>query len=199
MKNWLLDRQGEVWLTKLSAWSKRANMLSIHPFSQIHTLASPMRTSLSFFRSLSFAPHQHCHRLLRLPTTKPHHLSGTIAAAPSNSTFVKHLSTSRETSQEDEAFGYLNESNNKGSLDFDVGSEMRHLGGSVVEVKELEGLPEQWRRAKLAWLCKELPAHKAGTLVRILNAQKKWLRQEDATYLAVHCMRIRENETGFRV
>lgn len=174
-------------------------MLSIHPFSQIHTLTSPMRTSLSFFRSLSFAPHQHCHQLLRLPTTKPHHLSRIIAAAPSNSTFVKHLSTSRETSQEDEAFGYLNESNNKGSLDFDVGSEMRHLGGSVVEVKELEELPEQWRRAKLAWLCKELPAHKAGTLVRILNAQKKWLRQEDATYLAVHCMRIRENETGFRV
>lgn len=76
---------------------------------------------------------------------------------------------------------------------------MKHLIAPEMEVKELEELPEQWRRSKLAWLCKELPAHKAGTLVRILNAQRKWMTQEDATYLAVHCMRIRENETGFRV
>lgn len=68
-----------------------------------------------------------------------------------------------------------------------------------LEVRELEELPEQWRRTKLAWLCKELPAHKASMLVRILNAQRKWIRQEDGTYVAVHCMRIRENETGFRV
>ncbi|XP_022726240.1 pentatricopeptide repeat-containing protein At2g15820, chloroplastic [Durio zibethinus] len=80
-----------------------------------------------------------------------------------------------------------------------AGNDMKHLVAPKMEVKELEELPEQWRRSKLAWLCKELPAHKAGTLVRILNAQRKWIRQEDATYLAVHCMRIRENETGFRV
>ncbi|KAK8622283.1 hypothetical protein V6N13_117206 [Hibiscus sabdariffa] len=80
-----------------------------------------------------------------------------------------------------------------------AGDGMKRLQAPVIEVKELEELPEQWRRSKLAWLCKELPAHKAGTLVRILNAQKKWLKQEDATYLAVHCMRIRENETGFKV
>ncbi|GLT63705.1 hypothetical protein SLA2020_362490 [Shorea laevis] len=72
-------------------------------------------------------------------------------------------------------------------------------GALQLEVKELVELPEQWRRSRLAWLCKELPAHKSGTLVRILNAQRKWMRQEDATYVAVHCMRIRENETGFRV
>lgn len=72
-------------------------------------------------------------------------------------------------------------------------------GSLSVEVKELEELPEQWRRSKLAWLCKELPAHKQGVLVRVLNAQRKWVTQEDATYLAVHCLRIRENETAFRV
>lgn len=77
--------------------------------------------------------------------------------------------------------------------------DLKHLSAPELEVKELDELPEQWRRSKLAWLCKELPAHKLGTLTRILNAQKKWLTQEDATYLAVHCMRIRENETGFRV
>ncbi|KAE8667864.1 Pentatricopeptide repeat-containing protein [Hibiscus syriacus] len=80
-----------------------------------------------------------------------------------------------------------------------AGNDMKHLASPVIEVKELEELPEQWRRSKLVWLCKELSAHKAGTLVRILNAQRKWLKQEEATYLAVHCMRIRENETGFKV
>ncbi|KAK9119125.1 hypothetical protein Scep_017218 [Stephania cephalantha] len=77
--------------------------------------------------------------------------------------------------------------------------DVKHLEGARAEVKELEEVPEQWRRSKLAWLCKELPAHKPGTLVRILNAQKKWIVQEDALYVAHHCMRIRENETAFRV
>lgn len=78
-------------------------------------------------------------------------------------------------------------------------ADLKHLGSPKLEVRELDELPEQWRRSKLAWLCKELPSHKSGTLIRILNAQKKWMRQEDATYVAVHCMRIRENEAGFRV
>uniref|UniRef100_A0A7N0TEI2 Homing endonuclease LAGLIDADG domain-containing protein n=1 Tax=Kalanchoe fedtschenkoi TaxID=63787 RepID=A0A7N0TEI2_KALFE len=70
---------------------------------------------------------------------------------------------------------------------------------AALEVKELDELPEQWRRSKIAWLCKELPAQKSSTLVRILNAQRKWLQQEDITYVAVHCMRIRQHETGFKV
>lgn len=91
------------------------------------------------------------------------------------------------------------------SFDFDASFEspdlkkMQVISSPSLEVRELEELPEQWRRTKLAWLCKELPAHKASMLVRILNAQRKWIRQEDLTYLVVHCMRIRENETGFRV
>lgn len=67
------------------------------------------------------------------------------------------------------------------------------------QVKELDELPEEWRRRKLAWLCKELPAHKSGTFTRMLNAQRKWIRQEDSTYVVAHCMRIRENEAGFKV
>ncbi|CAL0318606.1 unnamed protein product [Lupinus luteus] len=78
-------------------------------------------------------------------------------------------------------------------------AEMRKLPSPEMEVKELSELPEQWRRSKVAWLCKELPAHKGGSLVRILNAQKKWMRQDDATYVVVHCLRIRENESAFRV
>lgn len=89
-----------------------------------------------------------------------------------------------------------------GNFDFGVAFDSidyKHLSSPSLEVKELEELPEQWRRSKLAWLCKELPAHKPATLIRILNGNKKWIRQEDATYIAVHCMRIRENDTGFRV
>lgn len=77
--------------------------------------------------------------------------------------------------------------------------DLKHLDAPGLEVKELNELPEQWRRARLAWLCKELPAHKSATLLRILKGQKKWMRQEDATYVVVHCTRIRENEAGFRV
>ncbi|KAF9675941.1 hypothetical protein SADUNF_Sadunf09G0086300 [Salix dunnii] len=80
-----------------------------------------------------------------------------------------------------------------------AGGDRKHLDTPELEVKELAELPEQWRRAKLAWLCKELPAHKPATAVRILNGQRKWMRQEDATYVVVHCTRIRENETAFRV
>ena len=68
-----------------------------------------------------------------------------------------------------------------------------------LEVPELEELPEQWRRSRIAWLCKELPAYKHSTFTRILNAQRKWITQEDATYVAVHCLRIRNNDAAFRV
>ncbi|CAJ1953301.1 unnamed protein product [Sphenostylis stenocarpa] len=77
--------------------------------------------------------------------------------------------------------------------------ESRRLRGPEVEVGELSEVPEEWRRARVAWLCKQLPAHKAGMLVKILNGQKKWMTQEDATYILVHCLRIRENETAFKV
>ncbi|XP_051193148.1 pentatricopeptide repeat-containing protein OTP51, chloroplastic [Lolium perenne] len=68
-----------------------------------------------------------------------------------------------------------------------------------LDVPELEELPEQWRRSRIAWLCKELPAYKHSTFTRILNAQRKWITQEDATYIAVHCLRIRNNDAAYRV
>ncbi|KAL6634976.1 hypothetical protein ACP70R_027647 [Stipagrostis hirtigluma subsp. patula] len=68
-----------------------------------------------------------------------------------------------------------------------------------LKVFELEELPEQWRRSRIAWLCKELPAYKHSTLTRILNAQRKWITQDDATYVVVHCLRIRNNDAAFRV
>lgn len=77
--------------------------------------------------------------------------------------------------------------------------ELKKFETPSIEVRELEDIPDQWRRARLAWLCKELPAHRTPTMVRILNAQRKWFRQEDGSFVAVHCMRIRENEAAFRV
>ncbi|KAJ0970935.1 hypothetical protein J5N97_018894 [Dioscorea zingiberensis] len=84
-------------------------------------------------------------------------------------------------------------------LDASGEKEMRALSSPSLEVIELEELPEQWRRSRIAWLCKELPAHKPATIIRVLNAQRKWIRQPDATYIVAHCMRIREYEAGFRV
>ncbi|KAJ1280607.1 hypothetical protein BS78_04G245600 [Paspalum vaginatum] len=68
-----------------------------------------------------------------------------------------------------------------------------------LEVFELDELPEKWRRSRIAWLCKELPAYKHSTFTRILNAQRKWITQDDATYITVHCLRIRNNDAAFRV
>lgn len=157
--------------------------------------------SLSLLRSNHRCNHRRHLFLLRhtlSPTVNAHRFSSLHASAASNSTFVEHLAGD-ETSIEEDKWEYFKK---EGSSNFDVGvagSEMRKLGTPSLEVKELEELPEQWRRTKLAWLCKELPVHSAGTLVRLLNGQKKWLKQEDATYVAVHCMRTRENEAGFRV
>ncbi|KAK1417480.1 hypothetical protein QVD17_26608 [Tagetes erecta] len=171
---------------------------------------TPMRTALSFLRSLSTSiPIHHrrlaTHRTLSLfitthqPQTKTtrlplfHTRSG---SQNSVSNIVEQLAG------EDEHWDF--EKDNE-SFNFDAcfGSSVddsKSLKASpTVDVKELEELPEQWRRSKLAWLCKELPSHKPATLIRILNAQRKWVNQDDITYVVVHCLRIRENETGFRV
>ncbi|GAB4837960.1 Pentatricopeptide repeat-containing protein At2g15820, chloroplastic [Ancistrocladus abbreviatus] len=123
------------------------------------------------------------------------------------STSVEQLMPETHTTHSDSDGNWKEEeeeedSASRESESFDFGSiEPRKLPfkSPSLEVKELEELPENWRRSKLAWLCKELPAHKRLTMTRILNAQKKWMRQEDATYVAVHCIRIRENEAAFCV
>ncbi|CAN6444377.1 unnamed protein product [Victoria cruziana] len=77
--------------------------------------------------------------------------------------------------------------------------EVRTPTGPSLEVRDLEELPEQWKRSKVAWLCKILPSHKPATLIRILNSQRKWMTQEEAKYIIVHFLRIRENDASFRV
>lgn len=118
------------------------------------------------------------------------------------STLVQHLEYSSEETREEESKLEISNNGEAERFDFDGSFEsidLKRFSSPGVEVTALEDLPEQWRRSKLAWLCKELPAHKPATAIRVLNAQRKWMKQEDATYVAVHCMRIREHETGFRV
>ncbi|KAM7479218.1 hypothetical protein LguiA_027431 [Lonicera macranthoides] len=183
------------------------------------TLTFPMRTALSFLRSLSNTTtslhHRHCRLLLlrtldslnqsppspiSLPTTK----SPRTSPFRTLSTFVEQVvgEAENEGVREAEKWDFSSSIGENEVFDFDdsFGAiDLKARGSPSLEVKELDELPEQWRRGKIAWLCKELPAHKPTTLIRILNAQKKWVTQEDATYVTVHCMRIRENETGFKV
>lgn len=124
--------------------------------------------------------------------------SPTLLGPPRSST----LATAQPLQQEEASDEELTETVRPSVEPFhDVAAEreMRSFPSPELEVKELEELPEQWRRSKIAWLCKELPSYKHSTFVRILNAQRKWITQDDATYVAVHCMRIRENEASFRV
>ncbi|KAK9071160.1 hypothetical protein SSX86_009728 [Deinandra increscens subsp. villosa] len=176
--------------------------------SPVKPYLPPMRTAISLLRSLSASlPLHHRRRLLIHRTfslfTTPHALNPprtsllTRSADHSSvSHFVEHLAGEDENwdfEKDNEPFNFeacfgpsIDDSNNLKT-------------SPTVDVKELDEMPEQWRRSKLAWLCKELPSHKPATVVRILNAQRKWVHQEDMTYVAVHCLRIRENETGFRV
>ncbi|XP_050233775.1 pentatricopeptide repeat-containing protein At2g15820, chloroplastic [Mercurialis annua] len=201
----------------IGATTCRAQELSLPTLtlSLLHNFnTNSMRTSLFSFSSLSLlrsltlsVPHHHqqcLHRRLLLcslhKSRHPHQRISSLRSLNSLRTSAEQLACNEEKW---DFSGYNENENDVFKFDGDPGGsgasgDLKHseLG---LEVMELEELPEQWRRARLAWLCKQLPAHKVGTLVKILNAQKKWMRQDDATYVAVHCMRIRENETGFRV
>ncbi|KAK4437837.1 Pentatricopeptide repeat-containing protein, chloroplastic [Sesamum alatum] len=149
---------------------------------------------------------QRCYHHLRffpLPLSSKSCRKGPLPLLSSSAAAVSTASLVSETPEEveEEDYGFLTNKETE-SFNFDGSfelSELKRFESPAVEVKELEELPEQWRRSKLAWLCKELPAHRSGTFIRVLNAQRKWIRQDDCTYIAVHCMRIRENEAAFRV
>ncbi|KAF8408136.1 hypothetical protein HHK36_007278 [Tetracentron sinense] len=177
--------------------------LSINP-SQTLSSTSPMRTAVSSsfkaFRSLSlsFSP-SHLRTFLLFDPLPPRILSFSGAKSRRLSLFPPAIAAAASTASIEDVAEDWEE---REAFDFDAGSvanEVKRFPSPAFEVRELEELPEQWRRSKLAWLCKELPSHKPATLIRILNAQRKWVSQEDSTYVAVHCMRIRENEAGFRV
>ncbi|KAL2931320.1 hypothetical protein RDABS01_036730 [Bienertia sinuspersici] len=77
--------------------------------------------------------------------------------------------------------------------------DIHELEAPVVEGMELDEFPENWRRSKLAWLCKELGCQKTPTIIRLLNAQKKWMRHQDASFVVRHFLRIRLYHPAFSV
>ncbi|KAK4758513.1 hypothetical protein SAY87_019814 [Trapa incisa] len=161
----------------------------------LHTLTLSGSSALRSLFPLNFPP---VHRI-RSPFARRGIASafGPCYSLPAASlgTYVKNVLDMTELDENPDSGG------EEGIFDFDAKQLVPPppSPSAELEVKELEELPEQWRRTKLAWLCKELPAHKSGTVVRVLNAQRKWMRQEDATYVVAHCIRIRENETAFKV
>ncbi|GJM86547.1 hypothetical protein PR202_ga02416 [Eleusine coracana subsp. coracana] len=121
-------------------------------------------------------------------------------STPRTALALEALVLESETNDEDEEEGDEAEAGLFQGEAWAAGAEERDAVRSPeLEVFELEELPEQWRRSRIAWLCKELPAYKHSTFTRILNAQRKWITQDDATYVAVHCLRIRNNDAAFRV
>ncbi|XP_073144315.1 pentatricopeptide repeat-containing protein At2g15820, chloroplastic [Henckelia pumila] len=152
---------------------------------------------------LNCRPFFHFHRrnLYCGPLPANSHQKSTYPLVSSPDSINTHASDGPEEANESE-FDSLSHLEAE-SFEFRVPSGSSDLNmrfdSPVVEVKELEELPEQWRRSRLAWLCKELPAHRSSTFTRVLNAQRKWIRQDDCTYIAVHCMRIRQNEASFGV
>lgn len=169
--------------------------LALFPFPPSHSslpsslsMRASASLSLRAFRSLSFPSHLSL-PISRLQTAR--HLPLSASA-----TSVEHLEREGPDSQPHDSFHGSEASSAFDTALTDLGS-LPHPPSC--EVKQLEDLPEQWRRSRLAWLCKELPSHKPASIIRILNGQRKWMTQEDATYVVVHCLRIRENETSFRV
>lgn len=177
--------------TTLSLLRSLSTSLQLHLFRQ-------NRRRGHFMCTLSFL-HTSPSPFLLYKTCRSSNLSLSNAVSPN--TLVEHLECSSEETGNDDSKSELS-SNEEKQFDFDgsfQSTDLKRISSPSVEVKALEDLPEQWRRSRLAWLCKELPGHKPPTMIRVLNAQRKWMKQEDATYVAVHCMRIRENETGFGV
>ncbi|KAK1267059.1 Pentatricopeptide repeat-containing protein [Acorus gramineus] len=159
----------------------------------------PLGLRLSIFHHKRNPRHHHHH----LPTpTNPLLRRLEIRASPPWTTSARATQTQTPSLEEEE--GESDRSPFERDDDDDDGEDealrdAKAFDSPHYEVKELSELPEQWRRAKVAWLCKEVPSHRQATLLRLLNAQRKWVTQEDLSYVAVHCMRIRENEAGFRV
>lgn len=64
---------------------------------------------------------------------------------------------------------------------------------------EYEQAGDDWVRKRLCWLCKEIPVLKASGLVKILNGQKKWIKQDHIKELVMHLVKLVELNRAHRV
>jgi hypothetical protein len=171
-------------------------MLAVDSFMASVCPCGAASTSLRCPLALSL-PFASRHPAVRLPAPPllPRRLAASTrrAASALEALVLESESDDEEEGEETEAGMFQGEAWAAGADERDA------VRSPELEVFELEELPEQWRRSRIAWLCKELPAYKHSTFTRILNAQRKWITQDDATYVAVHCLRIRNNDAAFRV
>lgn len=66
------------------------------------------------------------------------------------------------------------------------------------DVEDYEHVGDDWIRKRLGWLCKEIPVLKASGLVKMLNNQKKWIKQEHMVELVEHLVRLMELNRAHR-
>ncbi|MCO5568120.1 hypothetical protein L7F22_021816 [Adiantum nelumboides] len=69
----------------------------------------------------------------------------------------------------------------------------------VDDVDNYEHVGDDWMRKRLGWLCKEIPVLKASGLVKMLNNQKKWIKQKHLKELIEHLVRYMELNRAHRV
>ncbi|KAG6406536.1 hypothetical protein SASPL_134140 [Salvia splendens] len=170
-----------------------------HQITPLHTLSSfPHHHGLCRLSTLSLPSKPYPRFPLPVLASSSASPEATVSGISEEEILNDYDTSEEEQGADYHFYGENGEENFGFNSSFEL-AEVKRFQSPVVEVKELEELPDQWRRSRLAWLCKELPAHRAPTFIRLLNAQRKWIMQDDCTYIAVHCMRIRENESAFRV
>ncbi|KAI5084756.1 hypothetical protein GOP47_0000925 [Adiantum capillus-veneris] len=69
----------------------------------------------------------------------------------------------------------------------------------VDDVDDYEHVGDDWMRKRLGWLCKEIPVLKASGIVKMLNNQRKWIKQEHVKELIEHLVRYMELNRAHRV
>ncbi|CAN1278372.1 Pentatricopeptide repeat-containing protein At2g15820, chloroplastic [Linum perenne] len=158
------------------------------------------KSPLSFLRSVVVSLSRRQRRsILHSPLPAPpdtHQPLRSLHNLKSFSHSVEQLACASQSSESPKIWDLCNEHRGT-NLVFEGGDEVTRL--DLKDLSEEVELPEQRRRERVEWLCKELPTLKYGNLVRILNAQRKWITQDDSAYVVAHCTGIRGNDAAFQV
>ena len=67
------------------------------------------------------------------------------------------------------------------------------------DVSDCENVGDDWMKKRLGWLCKEIPVLKASGIVKMLNKQRTWIKQDHILELIEHLIRLVELNRAHRV
>ncbi|KAI3920691.1 hypothetical protein MKW92_021052 [Papaver armeniacum] len=154
--------------------------------------------SLQFCNNIfSYHSHPLHHHSLKLLNPKPSGFRSTNQIPSYSSSSSSSSSTPIDQILPEEQEDNLDLSSNLDYSDEDDGGGnlvKNNLPSSpVIEVKELEELPEQWRGTRIAWLCKELPSHKPPSALKTSKCTEK---MDYSGRCFIRCVK-RDNETAF--